>query len=111
MSDRLEGGQRLLPGEALTSASGKYTFMLQTDGNLVLYREPDRVVLWRSGTNGKPVEFAAMQRDGNLVIYGPQGAIWSSRTGGRAGAVLTVTDRGSVVIQAMTRVWSTETEG
>jgi hypothetical protein len=56
---------------------------------------------------------AAMQCDGNLVVYGPGGPIWSSRTNGTAGTSLEVQTDGNLVIYASGHVpvWSTGTTG
>ena len=37
MADTANEGQKLTPGESLTSVNGAYTLTLQEDGNLVLY--------------------------------------------------------------------------
>lgn len=54
---------------------------------------------------------AAMQSDGNLVIYNPSGApTWASNTSGNPGAILYVQSDGNVIIynSARTRVlWAT----
>lgn len=111
MKDTLESGESLLPGQALTSASGEYEFVLQTDGNIVLYRVRDHRRLWASRTAGTVVERLTMQPDGNLVAYGPTGSVWASNTYGRPGATLQVRDTGGVAIYALTPVWWTNTEG
>lgn len=36
-----------------------------------------RGAIWSSGTNGEPVNKCVMQNDGNFVLYTPNGAIWS----------------------------------
>jgi hypothetical protein len=38
-------------GNSIRSASGEYTFVVQSDGNLVLYRHRDKRPLWGSGTD------------------------------------------------------------
>lgn len=50
---------------------------MQGDGNFVLYN-PSYVPMFYTGTSGHPGSFLAVQDDGNLVIYGPngQGALW-----------------------------------
>ncbi len=65
--DQMQPGQVLNPGQSINSADGRFTFIYQNDGNLVLYRSG--VALWASGTNGRGVGVCIMQADGNLVLY------------------------------------------
>jgi len=93
----LPPGGILLPGAGLYSANGRYYFVMQTDGNLVLYLGSR--ALWATGTNGQPVQRAIMQEDGNLVLYDHQGQPkWASGTHGNPGAYLLVQCDGNVVI-------------
>ncbi|MGF9944630.1 hypothetical protein ABEX44_15410 [Priestia megaterium] len=94
--DRLNPGEKLLPGQSLWSQNGQYALVMQTDGNLVQYKSG--VALWASGTNGKKVDFAILQDDGNFVIYGGGGALWDTKTHGNKVAYLIVQDDGNIVI-------------
>ena len=95
--DDMAPGEVLNPGQSISSADGRYVFVYQGDGNLVLYGPAG--ALWASNTNGQPVGVAIMQGDGNLVIYGPGGSVvWASNTDGNPGARLVVQDDGNVVI-------------
>src|SRR5713226_3570419 len=102
MSDQLQPNESLAPDQSLVSASGRYTFVYQGDGNLVLYKNyplQPRRALWASNTNGTPPATCVMQGDGNLVIYDPNGhARWSSNTWHDPGSHLVVQDDGNVVI-------------
>jgi pimeloyl-ACP methyl ester carboxylesterase len=103
--DTLSLGQRL---GTLVSADGRFEFVYQEDGNLVLYA-PGGVALWSTGTSGSGE--AVLQGDGNLVIYNSASqAVWSSGTEGR-GDILVVQNDGNVVIYDAERrpVWSTGT--
>jgi hypothetical protein len=108
-------GERLQPGQVITSPNGRFRFAMQTDGNLVLYAPWGAI--WASGTNGRTVTTAVMQGDGNLVLYNGTQPVWHSQTHGNAGAFLQVQDDGNVVIyawdgQAYGRaLWSTGTAG
>ena len=87
MGDTLNPGDSLRANESIVSANGRYRFVYQDDGNLVLYKiyrfQPWRS-LWVSATAGRPAGVCVMQSDdGNLVIYDP--------TGGRFG-ILTLTE-------------------
>ncbi|MFD3722918.1 hypothetical protein [Streptomyces sp. NPDC058674] len=88
----LKIGQRLAPGEKLTSPTKSTELVMQWDGNLVLYALGNpggpRLPLWNSGTYGNWAAYALMQEDGNFVIYkqdgSPQtgGGIWHTDTYG-----------------------------
>ena len=96
--------------QAITSANGRYRFIYQSDGNLVLY--DGGTPLWASGTNGKPVGVCIMQGDGNLVIYGrAQQYVWDTATNGNPGSRLVVQDDGNVVIYRPdgSAAWATNT--
>jgi hypothetical protein len=108
--DDMQPGEVLNPDQSITSANGRYRFIYQGDGNLVLY--DGGTPLWASGTNGRPVGVCIMQGDGNLVIYVRVGQpIWSSNTGQHPGSRLVVQDDGNVVIYRPdgTPVWATNT--
>jgi hypothetical protein len=67
--------------------------VMQTDGNLVIYRFSDerfvpiqdRVPTWSSNTHGNNGAFLAVQNDGNVVIYNSNNtrALWATGTNGR----------------------------
>jgi hypothetical protein len=98
MPDKLISGQQLDANQSLTSNDGRFTLVMQGDGNLVLYGSSGRY-RWDSGTWGRQVDHAVMQGDGNLVLYEPGGAaVWASNTDGNAGAVVVVQDDGNLVI-------------
>ncbi|WP_433153352.1 tyrosinase family protein [Actinomadura nitritigenes] len=102
--------EALTPGAAITSTNGRYRFLYQSDGNLVLYAPWGP--LWASNTAGKAVGVCLMQSDGNLVIYGPGGLyVWDSATDGNPGARLIAQDDGNVVIYRTnnTTAWETGT--
>jgi hypothetical protein len=99
MPHRLNPGEMLLPNQSLNSQDGRMLFIMQQDGNLVLYRYGLRAI-WATNTWGTPVSQAVMQTDGNLVLYGPSGAVWSSGTWNNPGAFLLVQDDENVVIYA-----------
>jgi hypothetical protein len=99
--DHLDAGDRLLPGDSLTSASGRYWLVYQGDGNLVLYDLATGVALWWTGTVDEVPGQAVMQGDGNFVVYNADGLpVWWSATDGYAGARLFVQDDANVVVYA-----------
>ncbi len=54
--------------------------------------------LWSSNTHGTGADRAAMQGDGNFVVYGGSTAYWNSNTANHPGAYLSVQDDGNMVI-------------
>jgi hypothetical protein len=110
---RLLPGQGLIAGRSITSPGGRFKFILQVDGNLVLY-DPYNQPLWSSKTNGHTnIWDVVMQSDGNLVVYDAHNhPIWASNTNGKPGATLTVQDDGNVVIYDTGNhpLWATNTE-
>lgn len=109
--NRVPAGTTILPGTVLRSGSGRQqTFTMQTDGNLVQY--VGTAAAWSSKTFRHPGATAAVQADGNLVVY-PKGggkALWASNTSRKGGGALLVQLDGNVVLygKADTRSWSTK---
>ena len=105
----LDVGAALKPGEEVRSCNGRYNFVHQTDGNVVLYdRGRPR---WDSKTYGQATRELILQGDGNLVLYGKNGrALWHSATHGKPGAKLAVQDDGNVVLyRGGAAIWATNT--
>jgi len=71
----------------IKSQNGEYKFVMQGDGNLVLYQ--GGAARWASNSNGKgtaPYRLV-MQGDGNLVIYDKNNsATWASNSNGKGTA-------------------------
>ncbi|KAF8852794.1 alpha-D-mannose-specific plant lectin, partial [Acephala macrosclerotiorum] len=103
-----------MPGDSVISTDGRFTFTLQTDGNLVLYG-PANQPLWASNTNGHEDFSFTMQKDGNLVLYGPQGQpLWATNTNGHTNIwnVIMQGDGNLVVYDAHSGVlWASNTQG
>lgn len=92
------------------STNNRARLIMQSDGNLVLYK--DGRAVWQTGTVGRGT-CAVWQPDGNFVLYGHSGeALWASHTEGR-GYYFAVQDDGNVVIydQAGRPLWATYTNG
>lgn len=109
--DALQVGERLNTNESLSSLDGRYRFILQGDGNLVL-RNAAGAALWASATNGKGGVRLNMQGDGNLVLYTSAGsAVWSTKTNGTAATRAVLQDDGNFVLYTTTSnaVWATHT--
>ena len=96
---RLVGGQRLRPGQFIQAQAAAFRLAFQADGNLVAYK--DRVAYWSARTHGATGGSAAMQADGNFVVYDAEGAArWSTRTAGNTGAFLAIQNDCNVVLRA-----------
>jgi hypothetical protein len=97
-TDLMLPGDVLRPGEGVRSNDGRFEFVYQGDGNLVLYQQG--IAIWASGTNGWNPGLVIMQHDGNFVMYDANSTpIWSSSGSlGYEGAWLIVQDDGNVVI-------------
>ena len=113
-TDHLNPEEALGADEALKSLSGRYQFVYQADGNLVLYRnrDGDRTAIWGSRTDGLSVGRCVMQADGNLVVYDGAGAPrWASETWRHPGSKLIVQNDGNAVIYTTNGapVWATNT--
>ena len=85
----LPSGDVLQSGQEMTSPSGHYALLMQSDGNLVEYGP--RGPIWATGTSGHEGAYALVQPAGNLVIYpmgegppppdsGSTPALWASST-------------------------------
>ena len=90
-NSELRPHEDLDPGWQLVSPGGTCRLVMKRNGDLVFYAANGRR-LWSSGTLGSPGAFAAMQADGNLVVYSPVShrVLWQTRTAGRVGAILLV---------------------
>ncbi|MBY8849203.1 aqualysin, partial [Saccharothrix sp. MB29] len=97
-NDTLLRGESLQAGQSRTSADGRFTLVMQGDGNLVLYTAAGQA-LWSSNTWGTGATHVVLQGDGNLVIYTAAGvAKWHTNTWGTAADRLIVQDDSNVVL-------------
>ncbi|WP_081081012.1 curculin (mannose-binding) lectin [Burkholderia territorii] len=104
-SKYLASGSTISAGQTFTVA--QYMLVFQADGNLVLYKNGGNPI-WATYTQGKGATHAAMQADGNFVIYAGAAALWSTKTAGANGAQLVLQSDGNLVIYAPTAAWSTK---
>ncbi|MFI9786349.1 hypothetical protein ACIHEI_23065 [Kitasatospora sp. NPDC051984] len=97
--------------------SNSVWLIMQTDGNLVLYRKRDGAVLWSTGTYGHSDTYAAVLGSPNYgalyLIDIHDGPTWSLPIGGRPGDYVKVQDDGNFVLYGgdATARWSTGTWG
>lgn len=105
-------GEALAPNEGRWSCDGRFFFVHQGDGNVVLYG--DGRALWSTGTAGRATSSLAMQGDGNLVLYATDGrALWNTRTNGQTTAALIIRDDGNAVVYGPNwrQLWQSGTGG
>lgn len=95
--DALVAGEHLVAGEEITSENSTFRFVLQSDGNAVVYDSSSRA-RWNSGTRGSG-NHLEMQSDGNVVIYSSGGrALWTSGTAGNPDSDLVIQSDGNLVV-------------
>ncbi|XP_055356820.1 uncharacterized protein LOC129601913 [Paramacrobiotus metropolitanus] len=96
----LGAGEFLTPNVSYYSPSRAYRLILQTDQNLVLYRECDGRAVWASETVGLPPLRAVLGSDGHFTVgsWGNGGSIetsyWSTETWGYGESRLLLSDQG-----------------
>ena len=96
MSDTLAVNQSLSGDERITSANGRFTFGVLSDGNVAVGAEQGAV--WDLGIHDAPGARLDMQGDGNLVLYKTDGSPrWASDTSGQ-NAYLTMQDDRNIVL-------------
>jgi hypothetical protein len=98
----------LVPGGILPSGDGlrpgEQVFSPDGRFRLILQTDGNLVLYgpdgarWASGTWGRAVDYAVMQVDGNLVLYGAGLAVWATGTNGRRGAYLAMQSDGNLVL-------------
>lgn len=109
-SSVLANGATLYRGGKIVSPDGRFHFVYQTDGNVVLYG-PNGAI-WANNRAGAASDRLVMQGDGNLVLYNGGTAIWASNTSGGNSSYLKVQNDGnSVIYTASSHTWQTGTGG
>jgi cell wall-associated NlpC family hydrolase len=113
LGSELGPDRQLGPGDWLQN--GGYRFVMQTDGNLVLYGPNGP--LWATYTHTAQNDAVLVnQGDGNLVIYTAdrRNVVWASRTNGRGAGRLVLQGDGNVVLyntRTGQPTWTTYTHG
>jgi len=103
---------QLVSGQSLVSKNGAYTFKMQQDGNLVLYKFNNGSLgkaLWASQTFQDSIKYVNFQSDSNFVMYGTDGSTpWASGTWHTSAQVITMQNDGQVVMydSSGTNLWS-----
>jgi GH25 family lysozyme M1 (1,4-beta-N-acetylmuramidase) len=92
----LTAGNGLTKGKSITSCDGRFSLIMQSDGNLVQYSNGIAMFATMTVNHG---EVAVMQGDGNLVVYDSGGCpVWASKTDGHNGSSFALQDDGNLVI-------------
>ena len=103
----------LSAGQSIHSPDGRFTLIMQSDGNLVLYG-PDGA-LWHTVTYGSGSDnHASLQTDGNFVVYTADGTpVWNSNTANHPGSFLALQNDGNLVIYGASgaAIWNSNTAG
>lgn len=105
----------LLPGDSLghdeevESCDGRFRFIHQGDGNVVLYQGEEP--LWATGTDGQDTDELEFREDGNLVLKASDGDILFSTDTDGSDLRFVMQDDGNAVIydQDDEPLWSTGT--
>ncbi|SAL56605.1 curculin domain-containing protein [Caballeronia udeis] len=98
----LSSGQSLQAGQSVSA--GAYFIILQSDGNLVLYKNGGAFV-WAAYTQNRGVTHAVMQSDGNFAVYAGSTPVWATYTGGNSGSIFAFQTDGNLVVYAPTPIW------
>lgn len=97
------------------SSDGRYRFVMQGDGNLVLYG-PSGQATWATSwqtSKWRDQKYVVFQSDGNLVTYTDVGRpVWHTGTHGTKADRFAVQSDGNLVIyRGQTAVWASGTAG
>jgi len=76
----LKAGEMLMPGQGIVAENGALFFVLQKDGNSVVYEDVNGYysALWSSRTFAKPITHMILQKDGGLFIYNSYSPVWNN---------------------------------
>jgi hypothetical protein len=109
----LKTNDRLTSGQYLLSPDRRQQYMMQSDGNLVLYTWPSSGwPLWNSGTAGNSNAYASMSPSGNLSVYSATNVqLWAANpSGSGSNTYLSIQDDGNAVLYNTTGPWNTGTQ-
>jgi hypothetical protein len=102
LTDRLPEDYCLKIGHRITSPDGKYTALMQYDGNFVVLRDDEPV--WSTKTAGSGADLIQLQSDNNLVLLdistGKPIPHWASETAGhgKGKSALVMQNDGNLVL-------------
>jgi hypothetical protein len=91
----LSPGETLQQSEALESTNEKFIIAMQTDCNLVAYK--DGVKTWSSSTKGKGENCYLENKEGNIILYDEDEVkLWETKTSDLSGVKLIAQDAGII---------------
>ncbi len=109
-TSRLSAGEQLGANQRLVSPDGRYSLVMQANGNLLEYG-PDNETIWATGTQVAG-SVAAMRWNGQLVVTTPWNqVIWATGTDGNFGAELELQNDTTLVVYGAGHVakWTSRT--
>jgi|GEM_PF-6997784 len=111
LSGAITVGNGIKAGESITSENKTYKFTVQTDGNMVIYKND--MPIWSSGTYGKNIDQLKLLSNGNLVAYDKSASsVWESNTSRseRNDRALVLQNDGNLVLyEGQNALWATGT--
>ncbi|PZE24743.1 hypothetical protein DEI86_11945 [Curtobacterium sp. MCBD17_028] len=109
--DTMTPTSTLTAGQYLLSQNGKKQFIVQADGNVVVYSSGKAT--WASQTSKKGGTTLTLQADQNTVLYNSAGsALWSTKSSKSGATRLVMQDDGNLVLYKGTKaVWESHTSG
>ena len=119
-SDTLTRGQTIASCGGLKSQNGVYAFVIQADGNMVIYNVAANRPIWALNMNGlnanytsSPPNSLVYQPDGNVVAYNSLNSpICATATDNRASDRLVMQNDGNLILyNGQTQVWASNTAG
>jgi len=102
----LTSSDGIISGKGLLSNNGRFTAVMQPDGDFVIYdlndgeTQPNGRALWATNT-GQPQDvnyWMNYQSDGNFVLYGNSAALWASNTDGTSPGSVSMQVDGNLVV-------------
>ena len=105
----LLAGESLAQGEEIWSCDGRFNFIHQGDGNVVLYKGSD--ALFATGTDGESSSRLELRTDGNFVLTSTSGDVLFSTDTSGSGLRFVMQDDGNGVIydESDNALWATGT--
>lgn len=97
----MPSGAKLASGAGLVSPNGQFRFVMQIDGNVVVYKGPLSIpssAIWSSGTFDNPGAILRMKVDGNLCLINKGVVLWSTNTNEFNSVAVVMQNDGRVVL-------------
>ena len=113
-SDNLKQSMRLTANQYIRSTDWRYTAVMQSDGNFVVYAAGGRAI-WSSGTDKYDGSYLGVQGDGNVVIYKSDNktSVWAVNAGTASNPRFVMQADGNLVLYngAGKPYWASDTNG